>query len=216
MYFDRQAILAVFDLSTQHQDATSKIVAALERLGQVFRMLLWEEAKQHEISPIQIQFLVYLRYHPPEFCRVSLLAREFGLTQATVSDAVTSLESKGFVWRESWPHDGRVTTLKLTQAGEKLAVRLSTWANTIREQLDQFSPVEQEVQLKFLMQLIELLQKAGLVTIARMCLTCHYFQRNAYPEADSPHHCDLLNIPLANTELRFDCPEHTTVTHENY
>jgi hypothetical protein len=125
------------------------------------------------------------------------------------------LESKGFVWRESWPHDGRVMTLKLTPTGEKLAVRLSTWANTIREQLDQFSPAEQEFLLKFLMQLIESLQKVGLVTIARMCLTCRYFQRDIYPGADSPHHCGLLNIPLSNTELRFDCPEHTAVTLEN-
>ena len=67
---------SVFDLATQHQDVSSKIVVGLERLAQTFRVLLWEEAKEHALSPIQIQFLVYLRYHPPEFCRVSLLAKE--------------------------------------------------------------------------------------------------------------------------------------------
>lgn len=200
--------MSVFDLASQHQEVSSKIVIGLERLAQTFRVLLWEEAKEHHLSPIQIQTLVYLRYHPPEFGRVSLLAREFGLTQATMSDTVTSLEAKGLIYREIWPQDKRVTLLKLTPAGESLAFKLSTWANIIQEQLASFSADEQEVVLKFLMQLIESLQKVGVIAVARMCITCRFFQPHAYPGTASPHHCQLLAKPLANSELRIDCPEH--------
>ncbi|HWP48427.1 MAG TPA: MarR family transcriptional regulator [Candidatus Limnocylindrales bacterium] len=202
---------SVFNLSTQHRETDSKIVAALERLSQAFRILLWEQAKEHDLSPIQIQFLVYLLYHQQErvfLCRVSQLAREFDLTQATVSDAVKSLEEKNLVYREPYPGDKRIFTLRLTPQGKQLALKLSTWANVIKENVAQFCPKEQEIVLKFLMQLIASLQRAGIITISRMCITCRFFQPDAHPGTDSPHHCRLIDKPLANSELRIDCPEH--------
>jgi DNA-binding MarR family transcriptional regulator len=202
---------SVFNLSTQHREIDSKIVAALERLSQAFRILLWEQAKEHDLSPIQIQFLVYLLYRQQErvfLCRVSQLAREFDLTQATVSDAVKSLEEKNLVYRESYPGDKRIFILRLTPQGKQLALKLSTWANIIKEKVVQFCPKEQETVLKFLMQLIASLQRAGIITISRMCMTCRFFQPDAHPGTDSPHHCKLIDKPLANSELRIDCPEH--------
>jgi DNA-binding MarR family transcriptional regulator len=198
----------VFDLSAQHGDVDSKIVAALERLGQVFRVLLREKAQEHGLSPIQAQFLVYLLYHDVELRRVSQLAREFGLTQATVSDAVASLEAKGLVGREHWPEDGRVMTLRLRPQGELVACKLSTWADTVREYLDIGPSEEKEVVMRFLMRLIAALQRSGIITVARMCVTCRFFKRDAHPETDSPHHCRLLDVPLAGSDLRVDCPEY--------
>ena len=105
---------SLFDPSAQHDDVDARIVAALERLSQVFRVRLGEEARQRNLSPIQAQLLIYLLHHDVELRRVSQLAREFDLTQATVSDAVASLETKGLVRREQWPDDRRVVTLRLT------------------------------------------------------------------------------------------------------
>ncbi|MCS7221270.1 MAG: MarR family winged helix-turn-helix transcriptional regulator [Anaerolineae bacterium] len=199
---------SVFDPSRQQQDVASKVVAALERLCQAFRVLLWEEAKVHHLSPIQIQFLVYLLYHSPELCRISQLAREFGLTQATVSDAIAALEGKALVSREPWHGDRRVSTLKLTPTGRELAVRLSTWAEVIGQCVSTFPFEEQEAILRFLMQLIESLHRAGIISVARMCITCRFFQPNVAPHSDSPHYCRLINKPLTNSELRIDCPDH--------
>jgi DNA-binding MarR family transcriptional regulator len=131
---------SIFDPSGQHDNVDARIVATLERLSQVFRVRLREEARQRNLSPIQAQFLIYLLHHDVELRRVSQLAREFDLTQATVSDAVASLETKGFVRREQWPDDRRVVTLRLTAGGEKLATTLSNWADPIREHLERFSP----------------------------------------------------------------------------
>ncbi len=203
---------SVFDLPSQHGDVESKIVAALERLGQVFRVLLRERAHEYGLSPIQAQFLIYLLYHDVELRRVSQLAREFGLTQATVSDAVASLEEKGLVGRERWPEDGRVMTLRLSPEGRVVAAGLSTWADTVREHLDLCPSEEREVVMRFLVRLIGSLQRSGVITVARVCVTCRFFQRDAHPGMDSPHHCRLLDVPLGGPDLRIDCPEHELAT----
>ena len=198
----------VFDLSTQHDDVNAKIVAALERLSQVFRSRLREEAWARDLSPTQAQFLIYLLYHDVELRRVSQLAREFDLTQATVSDAVASLETKGLVRREQWPEDRRVVTLWLTPEGEKLATTLSEWADPVRERLERFPPQEREAAMHFLIGLIGSLQRSGLITVARMCVTCSFFRQDIHPGEASPHHCALLDVPLGRADLRVDCPEH--------
>jgi DNA-binding MarR family transcriptional regulator len=209
---ERRRLLAlldsVFNLPSQHGDVDAKIVAALERLGQVFRILLRERAQEYGLSPIQAQFLVYLLYHDVELRRVSQLAREFDFTQATVSDAVDSLKAKGLISKVHWPEDRRVMTLRLTPEGELVAAELSTWADTIKQHLDLCASEEKEVVMHFLMRLIGSLQKSGVITVARMCVTCHFFQRDAHQGTGSPHHCRLLDVPLGGSDLRVDCPEY--------
>jgi DNA-binding MarR family transcriptional regulator len=199
---------SVFDPSAQHENVDARIVATLERLSQVFRVRLREEARQHNLSPIQAQFLIYLLHHDVELRRVSQLAREFDLTQATVSDAVASLESKGFIQREQWPEDRRIVTLRLTSNGAKLATTLSNWADPVREHLKHFPPGERETVMRFLMELAGSMQRSGLITVARMCVTCRFFRRDIRPGKPSPHHCGLLDVPLGRPNLRVDCPEH--------
>jgi DNA-binding MarR family transcriptional regulator len=199
---------SVFEPSSQHGDVDKKIVASLERLSQVLRILLRGEAQERGLSPIQAQFLVYLLHHSATLRRVSQLAREFDLTRATVSDAVGSLEKKGLIRREPWPDDKRVTTLGLTHAGEHTARELAAWANVVEEHLKGCSPEEKEAVMRFLMGLIGSLQKNGLITVARMCVTCRYFRPDAHRGESSPHHCALLDVPLSGSDLRADCPEH--------
>jgi DNA-binding MarR family transcriptional regulator len=199
---------SVFDPSAQHDDVDTRIVAALERLSQIFRVRLKEEAWERDLSPTQAQFLIYLRYHDVELRRVSQLAREFDLTQATVSDAVATLETKGLVRREQWPEDRRIVTLRLTPDGENLATILSGWADLIREHLQPFSPEDREAVMHFLIGFIGSLQRSGLITVARMCVTCRFFQQDIHPGDLLPHHCMLLDVPLGRPNLRVDCPEH--------
>ena len=152
--------------------------------------------------------MIYLLYHDVELRRVSQLAREFDLTQATVSDAVASLETKGLVQREQWPEDRRVVTLRLTTDGEKLAATLSEWTEPVRVHLERFSPEEREAVMRFLIGLIGSLQRSGLITVGRMCVTCSFFLQDIHPGERAPHHCGLLDVPLSGADLRVDCPEH--------
>jgi hypothetical protein len=62
--------------------------------------------------------------------------------------------------------------------------------------------------MRFLMELTGSLQRSGLITVARMCVTCRFFRRDVRPGEASPHHCGLLDVPLGGPNLRVDCPEH--------
>lgn len=204
---------SVFDPSSQHEDVDAKIVAALERLGQVFQVLLRGTAEESSLSPIQIRIMVHLLFHPAGFCHVGDLAQQFDLTYATVSDAVSTLVNKGMLSKEPDPEDGRARVLRLTEEGQAWAEELSGWAGTVqrvvKRHLGGHSDAEKILVMRFLMDLIAELQKEGVITVARMCKTCRFFDRGRYPDdAEAPHHCTLLDKPLKLHELRIDCPEH--------
>ena len=76
---------SVFDINNQLQSIESKIVVALERISEAFRVLLWEEAKEHALSPIQVQLLIFCCFHTEEKRKIGFLAVEFNLTKATIS-----------------------------------------------------------------------------------------------------------------------------------
>lgn len=204
---------SVFNPSSQHQDVDAKIVAALERLGQVFQVLLRGKAEESNLSPIQIRIMVHLLFHPAGFCHVGDLARQFDLTYATVSDAVSTLAGKGLVSKEPDPDDRRARVLRLTDEGEDMTSELSGWAGTVqrvlKNHLGGHSDAEKVIVMRFLMDLIAELQEEGVITVARMCKTCRFFGKNWHPEdPEAPHHCKLLEKPLKLHDLRIDCPEH--------
>lgn len=169
---------------------------------------LGEHATRHSLSPLQVQTLVFLRWHPEAVRQVGHLAREFGVSAATVSDAVRVLEAKELVTRVPRAGDRRSNVLGLTQRGTAVADELSCWADAIYEQLDRLPPEAQERAWAFVEQLIEGLRAAGVITVARTCRSCRYFVRDAQVGALPAHHCRLLGIALSEADLRLDCPEH--------
>jgi DNA-binding MarR family transcriptional regulator len=172
------------------------------------RLLLWDAVKSRGLTPVQAQILLYLRNHREHLCRVGQIAREFGLTTATVSDSVSALEAKGLLRREPWSGDARVATLALTDAGVAAAAELDGWATPLREAVAGLAPAQQEKALLFLIHLIERLQQRGVITVARMCTTCRFFRRNLRRPTHAPYYCALIDRPLAVADLRVDCPEH--------
>lgn len=192
------------------ESVDSRIVGALERLSQAFRTMLWEKAKSSPLgltlSPIQIQVLVYLRRH--EESRASLLADEFDVTGATVSEVLRSLSDKGLVSRERSRDDARVQVLRLTPLGEKAAEEVSDWAAVLEQHLHAHSDAEKVIVMRFLLDLIQDLHRAGLITVSRMCSTCRYFGRDESGIPETPHYCGLMEQPLGDGDLRLDCEEH--------
>ncbi len=203
---------SIYQLEHQHLDVDSKIAAALERLSQGFRSLLWEKTKKLNISPIQIQMLVFLFFHHKTQASISQLSREFGLTPATVSDAIATLQKKELVTRTPLATDRRVVLVHLTADGKKMARRLSTWSNAIYENIATLQVEDKAAVLNFLMLLINSLNEAGVIPVNRMCVSCRYFRTNQSSQTQQPYFCDLIQKPLANATLRFDCPEHEAST----
>ncbi len=192
-----------FNLDRQNNEIDSKIVVALERLSGAFRVLLWNESKQNALSPIQIQILIFLLFHPGEKCKVSYLAQEFNMTKPTISDSVKSLLEKDLVKKYEDPLDIRSYTIGLTGAGKQAAMKSADFASAIEEPLNLISGEQKEAMLTGLLKIILELNRAGVITIQRMCFTC-----SNYSVVNGNHYCKLLQARLANNELRVDCKEH--------
>lgn len=192
-----------FNLNEQNQKVESRIVVALERISEAFRVLLWNESKENSLSPIQIQILIFVYFHSSEKCKVGYLADEFNMTKATISDSVKVLLAKDLVSKEIDPTDTRSYSLSLTTEGIKTAQKASFFASSIEQPLEKLTAEQKTIMLHGLLKLIYDLNKSGVITIQRMCFTCSNYQVDK-----GVHYCKLLKSQLAENELRVDCPEH--------
>jgi DNA-binding MarR family transcriptional regulator len=192
-----------FNINQQHESVDSQVTAALERLGESLRILLSTEAREHGLSPIQAQVIIFLQTHSPEKNTLSYLAKEFSLTKATLSDVIKVLVEKELVQKKDRPSDARSQVLTLTPAGKKIAARCGQFANPLLSPVSQLNQ-QQKLTLKHsLFTLIHSLYQQGIITIQRMCYTCAHFS----PATPSPF-CNLLKIDLTEEKLRLDCEEH--------
>ncbi|MCJ8154714.1 MarR family winged helix-turn-helix transcriptional regulator [Chryseobacterium sp. SSA4.19] len=194
-----------FNLKHQNQNTESKIVASLERISQAFRVLLWQESKEHALSPIQVQVLIFLLNHSDEKRKISYLADEFNMTKATISETVKSLEQKGLVTKDYEPHDTRSYIIHLSGKGMEIAGKTSYFTQQIGAPIQVMDQQAKEKFLQSLFDVIHYLNRTGIITIQRMCTTCTHFRPSA--EGKEPV-CSLLEKVLYSEDLRIDCPEH--------
>ncbi len=186
-------------------DVGLKLVAALERVGQALRVQMWDKAKQHGLSPIQLQLLLRLATDPPGRRRIGALAAELDVTHPTVSDAVAVLRRKELVSRDA---ASRRASVSLSARGRSVADDLADWDQRTREQLADVPAADKQAMLRLLLDLIAGLQRSGAITIARMCVTCRFFRRDAHPDSIQLHHCALVDASMGAGDLRVDCAEH--------
>lgn len=180
----------------------SKIINGLERLSDVFKTLLLDKAKVYGISPIQIQVLLFVDSHAQELCNVTLLSREFNLTKATMSDAIKSLYTKGYVEKDYSSEDSRSYTLFLSQEGNELIKNIEGYADPIRHVLKSEEINNPESFYTSLTTLIAQLNQDGVIQVQRTCFACGFYAKN-----ESSHFCNLMDQPLQGSDIRLDCAE---------
>jgi DNA-binding MarR family transcriptional regulator len=190
------------------RDLDTKLVAALERIGQALRVELRERAAREGLTPTQAQILLHLASEPAPRRRVGALAAALDVRQPTISDAVAALERKGLLERRRDRADARAASLRLTARGRAVGDRLGAWDERARAEVRRLPQETRERSLSVMLDLIAGLQRAGVVGVARTCPTCRFFRFEAHPDAPRPHHCALLDVPLGPGDLRLDCPEH--------
>lgn len=194
-----------FDLSYQNQQIDGKIIVALERISQVFRVLLWDESKAHALSPIQVQVLIFLLHHSDVKRTVSYLAKEFNMTKATISDTIKTLEQKGLITKSYESLDTRSYTIGLSDKGRDIASQTALFTRELQTPIDKLHTDDKENLLLSLIGIIHHLTKAGIITVQRMCFTCLHYQ----PGSDgAKHFCRFLNKELEDKDLRVDCSDH--------
>lgn len=194
--------MSVFNLDTQNSNLDYKIVAGLERLSQVFRILLWEKAKEQNLSPIQIQLLIFIQHHSEEKSTVSYLAQEFNLTKPTISDAIKILEQKNLVKKITDDADSRSYTMLLTAAGKKVVTETEHFAHPVTEIISKATQTDKFVLWENIANLIRQLNKLEVISVQRTCYNCrHYAVKNKTP------FCNLLEQKLKTEDIRIDCDE---------
>jgi DNA-binding MarR family transcriptional regulator len=185
------------------REPATKIVAALDRLARGQRAFRQTVAGPLGLTPLQIDVLATIGHGPPPEPLVGLLARELGVSQPTITDAVGALEAKGLVSRLPVIADRRRTAVVLTPAGTEMVDELAGSDAALVDAVAALSRDDQETALEALLGLIGRLVDAGIIDVARTCFTCRFHDVNA-----GWHRCALLDVDLPPAELRVNCPEH--------
>jgi DNA-binding MarR family transcriptional regulator len=178
-----------------------RLADALEQLARVLRTVHWDAAYALGLSTVQLSALQILAEAPAQRRHVGSLARELQLTAPTVSDAVSALRRKGLVTPRG--PAGRRSPLEITAEGRARVAAATDWDAPLTRSLESLAPARRDDALVAVLDIIGSLQRAGVITEARMCTTCRHFDRSRLVP-----HCRLLDAPLPPTALRVDCPDH--------
>ncbi len=187
------------------------ILIGLEKIGMALKSQSWQDAGQQGLTPTQGQILNLLVN--TEGVRLSAVAKNLGVTAATASDAVASLVDKGLVQKTRSPADGRAIAITLTPSGQQAAGQTATWSDFLLTTVDELTAAEKVIFLRGLIKIIKKLQEQGKISVAKMCVTCSFFQPDRYPNSEQPHHCGLVDAPFADGNLRITCAEHVSAKH---
>ncbi|MBI4716020.1 MAG: winged helix-turn-helix transcriptional regulator [Nitrospirae bacterium] len=168
-----------------------RILFGLEQVTQALQLLLERESRSLALSSLQMRILQALWSHPlPQ--RVGSLARRLGVTPATVSDAVRVLHEKNLLTKKRSSEDGRTVVLTLTPRGKEAALSGGRVGEALREKISLLPEEERKTFLQSLINLIRTLLEGGLIPVDRMCIDCHFFQPDFYPDSEAPHLCSFV------------------------
>ncbi|MEO1061505.1 MAG: MarR family winged helix-turn-helix transcriptional regulator [Actinomycetota bacterium] len=188
-------------------DLDRKLVAAVERLGRAIGAARRQAATTLGLSQLGLQIVELLADGRPR--RIGRLAAELDITQPTASEAVATLVDRGLVLRQRDPDDGRAVAMRLSTAGEELADDVRTrLAPVLRAEPGTDDAADRGVALRVLLTEIARLQRDGVISVSRNCLTCRHFDPG---DPTTTPRCRLLDRDLPNADLRVDCPEHAPV-----
>ena len=135
-----------------------RIAAALERLGQVQRVLIQDTATASGLSPLQVRVLLALAGAP---ARPSRARRSAGVTRATLTDSLQALRARGCAEVAPDEGDGRSRWVGLTASGRSASGRLASWGMPVQRHLAALPAGEQGGLLDALLRLIADLQTDG-------------------------------------------------------
>jgi DNA-binding MarR family transcriptional regulator len=190
-----------------------RVTTGLAKVGIALKQQAWAEAGGRGLTPTQGQALALLRANPGGL-RLGALADQLGVTAATTSDSVSALQRKGLVAKSPLAADGRGILVRLTPAGSREAAAAAAWPDFLLEAVDELSAAEQAAFLRGLVTMIRTLQTRGRIPVARMCVSCRFFQPFRHDHPTTPHHCAFVDAPFGDGELRLDCPDHAAAPAE--
>ena len=189
----------------------SQLLIGLARLGQAVRIEAWRNAGPHNLSPLQAD-IIGLLHDSRGALRQGDIVAALASTAPTVSDAVKVLRKKELLAATRDPGDARVVLLSLSPAGQAEAARLTVVSPNLGDAVSALSDDDLAAMLRGTVTLMRELQDRHAIPVSRMCVTCRFFVPDAHPvETGRPHHCNFVDAPFGDTELRVTCPDQETL-----
>ena len=180
------------------------LVGGLQRLSQWAHVRSWRHWAKRRLSSTQVKILELLTARD-QGLSITAMARELGITAATVCDCVSALVEKGLLTKTPYACDRRERRVRLTVEGRE-AAREAALGNPLHKAFECLSAEEQEGLNRLTMKMIYALGVHGELAPSRMCARCTFFRPFGNPDPRTPHHCRQADVPLAASELRLDCP----------
>ncbi len=181
--------------------------AGLEQLASLMRAQSWRAEGAPALPPTQAATLRMLAAEP-EGLRARQIAERLGISAASLSDTLKTLESRGWIVRSTDPGDRRASIVRLARQGRSTAARLSDpergGAAGLLQALD-----TQDVGalLRVTQLLVGEAQRQGLASGMRTCMGCRFFQPYASGDPARPHVCGFVGEPFGDPDLRVNCRE---------
>jgi DNA-binding MarR family transcriptional regulator len=196
-------------------EVSNKLLSGLNRMGLAMRSAAWGDATESGLTPTQSQILAFIAARSAQNPRSGDAADALGITPQTASVAIAALVAKGLVQKIPDASDRRASSLKLTRQGEVAARVAAQWPDFLLNAVQELESTERKLFLRILIKMIRRLQIDGQIVPQRLCVTCVHFQPNAHPSNPAgPHHCAYMDVPLAEIDLRIDCPDHRGASPE--
>ena len=193
---------SIYNLEAQNSNLDYKIVSGLERISQVFKTLLLEKSKELNLSPIQIQLLIFIRYHSEDKATVSYLSQEFNLSKPTISETVKILEQKKYITKIEDKTDTRSYRIQVTELGKNIVSQTESFITPLTEIVTDTNLDEKLVIWKSITEIISRLNDLKIISVQRNCLNCRHYLNNG-----THSFCNLLNQHLSPENMRIDCME---------
>lgn len=200
--------MSIFDPVYRDTHVSGQIARILFSISQAIKHMLWEKSKLENLTPAQIQVLLYINFVRSDSVTVNSLARHLSCTPATVSGILDVLQGKDLVERNRKSDDRRKVILSLTPKGSRTVEVVQDVGNDIEDMISEFNEEEQEILERLLLKMSKKLIVKKLINYTDFCLNCSFFHRSKYPDSFKPHYCDYLNIFLSEVETYKECPDY--------
>jgi DNA-binding MarR family transcriptional regulator len=193
--------------AVDYETAERRLATGLIRLAVAVHDTTDARSTVAERTMSQQQVLLLLARRQREY-PLAELAAELGMPLPAALSAISTLAREGMVSMGPEPsYSPDRVRVQLTERGRRHTPETLTWAESLLGELDGLDEGVQSRLLGIVTEEIVTLQREGRIPIAKMCLSCRFFDGYAHPGTSQPHHCWLVDAPFGNQELRLRCPD---------
>jgi len=140
-------------------DLSQQLIFALEKLTRLFKALYNAQGQRFNLSPVQIQILIYLVQSSENDRTLTALSLEFHTTKASLSESINNLLNKKLISKRRVKNDNRSQIIQLSAKGKKLAIKAGLALKLFESPIQSLSKAEKQRVLKGLIKIVPRIER---------------------------------------------------------